>query len=329
MAVQRLTITQAAHVLNTSEAVVQKRINLGVLKSEQEPDGQVYVLLDSSDANSEQDKTAEIQSLIAAKDEVLSEQRGRIAFLERALEGKDKILLSMTEAIKSSNQPQTTGVSETPHEVPTQGEWQRGVGFLPERENTLPFWLYALAVIAPAAIAACAYYVPNIIRNAFNIYGSSSAYDIVTFPLHFLPTTDLVPLAIGFWIGLKRSGSSWPVYAATGFCAGLLLAIVRWFIDIIVICDLQDTYPDCVSLISPFLAGFAVAVLIVAGALFGNAVQRRGLRMGLYYDELTARERAAEGRSDIRVALLGLAATIIASTISAFATVLGTIVSGN
>jgi hypothetical protein len=316
VAIRRLTVSQAANVLNTSEAAVRKRINLGALKSEREPNGQVYVLLDSSDVNLEQDGTAEIHSLIAAKDEMISELRGRIAFLERALEGKDKILLSITEAMRPSNQPQTTDVSETPPQSPTQGKERRGIGFLPVREDKLPFWVYALTVIAPAALDIFQTFVPKAVANFFHLSIGSVAYDIVTFPIHVLPE-EVVPVALGLWVGLKRRGSSWSVYVATGFCAGLLVTIVQWFIYMELFCDFDG---DCVNLISPFLEGFAVAVLFVAGTLFGNAVQRRGLRTGLYEDELTDSERAAEGRLAVRVAMLGFAGTVIGSIITAIAT---------
>ena len=106
---------EAAAVLGTSVDAVRMLAGRGSLESDKDPDGRVYVWVDGN--------SSETKHVLDGKSTALiSEMRGRIAFLERELEARreeiqrrDMIILNMSEAMKALPSPAS---QETPRELP-------------------------------------------------------------------------------------------------------------------------------------------------------------------------------------------------------------------
>jgi hypothetical protein len=108
-------VQEAAAVLGTSVDAVRMLAGRGSMESDKDPDGRVYVWVDGN--------SSETKHVLDGKSTALiSEMRGRIAFLERELEARreeiqrrDMIILNMSEAMKALPSPAS---QETPRELP-------------------------------------------------------------------------------------------------------------------------------------------------------------------------------------------------------------------
>ena len=123
---RRVSIREAAKILDVSESAIHKRVQRGTLVHDKVPDGRVFVYLDGlSDSVFVNVRHPSTETLI-------SEMRGRIGFLERELAARsdeirrrDAILLNMTEAMRALNPrvpPEPRDGRETPAEGPDRGD---------------------------------------------------------------------------------------------------------------------------------------------------------------------------------------------------------------
>ena len=131
---RRVSIREAAKILDVSESAIHKRVQRGTLAHDKNPDGRVFVYLDVlSDAVS--DGVRQHPSTEA----LISEMRDRIGFLERELVARseeirrrDAIIMNMTEAMKALSPPEQ---EETP---PEPRESHQTATAEPDREQPRP-----------------------------------------------------------------------------------------------------------------------------------------------------------------------------------------------
>ena len=108
----RVSVAEAARRLNISQDAVYKRIKRGTIPWDKGEDDKTYVWIDEVDRSTDQarmstDRASESSNYVS-KDELLSEMRARVSFLEEELQRKDAILLSLTQRIpelESSPEP--------------------------------------------------------------------------------------------------------------------------------------------------------------------------------------------------------------------------------
>lgn len=87
----RVTVREAALLLDVSEGAIRERVDRGTFRHDKGEDGKVYVYLPAAVSNGvDASNTHE-------SDALTFELRSRIVFLEEELRRKDAILLSMTE----------------------------------------------------------------------------------------------------------------------------------------------------------------------------------------------------------------------------------------
>jgi hypothetical protein len=124
---ERVTVQEAARRLGITESAVRKRVQRGLLKHDKEPDGRLYVYLDTRDTSRDEVRDSSYDMLVRRLE-------NENEFLRRELERKDAIMLNMTEAMKALNppaqeareSPESPGPSETP--TPARGEAQEATG---------------------------------------------------------------------------------------------------------------------------------------------------------------------------------------------------------
>ena len=109
----RLTVAQAADVLNISQDAVRKRIARGTIPNDRDESGRVFVYLAPSETVHKTDQDTASKTV---QDAYIRSLEDQIAFLRRELERKDGILLNLTERI-----PQLEAPSEA-RESPVRGE---------------------------------------------------------------------------------------------------------------------------------------------------------------------------------------------------------------
>jgi hypothetical protein len=116
---RRVSIREAAKILDVSESAIHKRVQRGTLEHDKEPDGRGFVYLDGvSDAVSDAIHHPSTEALI-------SEMRVRIGFLERELVARseeirwrDAIIMNMTEAMKALSPSEQEETPPEPRESP-------------------------------------------------------------------------------------------------------------------------------------------------------------------------------------------------------------------
>ena len=134
----RVSVAEAARRLNISQDAVYKRIKRGTIPWEKGEDDKTYVWIDEVDESTDRvrpstDRPFESSNYVS-KDELLSEMRARVSFLEEELQRKDAILLSLTQRIPEIEPAK--GSSPEPPETPgmSSGETDKGT-FSPEQQE--------------------------------------------------------------------------------------------------------------------------------------------------------------------------------------------------
>jgi len=117
---ERVTVQEAARQLGITESAVRKRVQRGLLGHDKEPDGRLYVYLDTQDKSRDQVRDSSYDMLVRRLE-------NENEFLRRELERKDTILLNMTEAMKALSSPPQE-VSLEPRESPQTVEEEQGRG---------------------------------------------------------------------------------------------------------------------------------------------------------------------------------------------------------
>src|SRR5918911_2287968 len=119
----RVSVSEAAHRLGISQDAVYKRIKRGTIPWDKGEDDKTYVWIDQVDGSTDRarqstDRASEPSNYVS-KDELLSEMRARVSFLEEELQRKDAILLSLAQRIPEL-EPAKDSSSE-PRESPETG----------------------------------------------------------------------------------------------------------------------------------------------------------------------------------------------------------------
>jgi hypothetical protein len=105
----RVSVSEAAHRLGISQDAVYKRIKRGTIPWDKGEDDKTYVWIDEVDGSTDRarqstDRPFESSNYVS-KDELLSEMRARVSFLEEELQRKDAILMTMAQRIPELEAP--------------------------------------------------------------------------------------------------------------------------------------------------------------------------------------------------------------------------------
>ena len=119
----RLTVSEAADRLGTTEAGVRKRVQRGQIPHERGEDGRLFVWISPGETRHAESRDQPDESRDSGEASLVPELRDRIRFLERQLEAReaelqrrDVMLINMTEAMKALNPPPAQVPSQEPSE---------------------------------------------------------------------------------------------------------------------------------------------------------------------------------------------------------------------
>jgi len=91
-------VQEAAEVLGTSVDAVRMRARRGTLGSDKDPDGRVYVWVDSDDSETKQELNGEPAALISAKDETIRVLEEQLREERESRRRADTIIAQLTQA---------------------------------------------------------------------------------------------------------------------------------------------------------------------------------------------------------------------------------------
>jgi hypothetical protein len=125
MTSQRLTVQEAAEVLDTSVDAVRMRVRRGSLASEKDPDGRVYVWVNSDSSETTPRLNGESEALISAKDETIAVLREQLEAEREAHREARRIIAGLVQRIPELEAP---GSPETVSEASEGREPRSGTG---------------------------------------------------------------------------------------------------------------------------------------------------------------------------------------------------------
>ena len=320
----RLTLRQAAAVLDVSESAIRKRVERGTLRSDKGPDGKRYVYLDTV-ADNMADERADT-SATPERDVLISELRAHNDTLREQLEAERqahaearRLLMRALERIppaieapsEARESPET--VEEEPERAeprPDRVETQEGTDRLQQRSgwlapvDKLPWWQYLLGL--------------GLISLEVPILGLAFAF----------------PASFGFWVGLKRRNLSlWRNLVPMGLIVGAIEP--GMFFAVPGLWAQSFLFLGKLSLVDVLFVMFVLfipALSFISGAIIGRALQRRtaGAYASLTPDieDSSSAPRPTtpgDGWSPRKQAILGFAGTLIAALLSLIATLVSTI----
>jgi hypothetical protein len=105
MTTQRLTVQEAAEILDTSVDAVRMRVRRGSLASEKDPDGRVYVWVDGDASETKPRLDGESDALISAKDETIATLQEQLAAERQAHAEARRIIAGLVERIPALDAP--------------------------------------------------------------------------------------------------------------------------------------------------------------------------------------------------------------------------------
>ena len=137
----RVSVAEASIRLGISQDAIYKRIKRGTIPWDKGEDDKTYVYIDGVDGSTDRARQSTDQASSASnyvsKDELLSELRARVKFLEEELQRKDTILLSLTQRIpeleappESRDAPVSSSEEENSTTPPEQQEASQGRSWL-------------------------------------------------------------------------------------------------------------------------------------------------------------------------------------------------------
>ena len=94
--VDRVTVTEAAHLLGVTQSAVRKRIQRGTIPWDKDAEGRIFVYVTPSETGRDENSVA---SLGQPRDELVAELRDQIEFLRGELDRKDTLLMSLMQRI--------------------------------------------------------------------------------------------------------------------------------------------------------------------------------------------------------------------------------------
>ena len=98
----RVTVAEAAERLGVKEQAIRKRIARGTLPHNKEPDGRVYVYVDTESEDEVQGNATRDDTHLEALVDSLQDQ---VRFLREELARKDALMLNMTETMRQLTAP--------------------------------------------------------------------------------------------------------------------------------------------------------------------------------------------------------------------------------
>ncbi len=134
MALERLTVAQAATRLGVSQDAIRKRISRNTIDYDQDPDGRIHVYLDSSEIEQDKSSDASIEKLVQVQHQEIEFLRRQLETRTEEIRRRDSIIAGLTQRIPELEAPlepqptleNTTQADPTPERPAGSQEVQRG-----------------------------------------------------------------------------------------------------------------------------------------------------------------------------------------------------------
>jgi hypothetical protein len=105
LAIERLTVAQAAAQLGVSQDAIRKRIRRNTIDYDQDPDGRIYVYVDSSEIAQEESSDASIERLVQVQHDDIEFLRRELETRTEEIRRRDSIIAALTQRLPEIEAP--------------------------------------------------------------------------------------------------------------------------------------------------------------------------------------------------------------------------------
>ena len=105
MPVERLTVAQAAAQLGVSQDAIRKRIRRNTIDYDQDPDGRIYVYVDSSEIAQDESSDASIERLVQVQHDDIDFLRRELETRTEEIRRRDSIIAALTQRLPEIEAP--------------------------------------------------------------------------------------------------------------------------------------------------------------------------------------------------------------------------------
>jgi hypothetical protein len=156
LALERLTVAQAAAQLGVSQDAIRKRIRRNTIDYDQDPDGRIYVYVDSSEVVQDESSDASIERLVQVQHDDIEFLRRELETRTEEIRRRDSIIAALAQRlpeIEAPTEPRLTLENTTENEARVERsagrqEVRRGTHKAGWRKPILVAVLFLGAVVA-------------------------------------------------------------------------------------------------------------------------------------------------------------------------------------
>jgi hypothetical protein len=156
LALERLTVAQAAAQLGVSQDAIRKRIRRNTIDYDQDPDGRIYVYVDSSEVVQDESSDASMERLVQVQHEDIEFLRRELETRTEEIRRRDSIIAALAQRlpeIEAATEPRLTLENSTENEARVERpagrqEVRRGTHKAGWRKPILVAVLFLGAVVA-------------------------------------------------------------------------------------------------------------------------------------------------------------------------------------
>jgi hypothetical protein len=156
LALERLTVAQAAAQLGVSQDAIRKRIRRNTIDYDQDPDGRIYVYVDSSEVVQDESSDASIERLVQVQHDDIEFLRRELETRTEEIRRRDSIIAALAQRlpeIEAPTEPRLTLENSTENEARVERsagrqEVRRGTHKAGWRKPILVAVLFLGAVVA-------------------------------------------------------------------------------------------------------------------------------------------------------------------------------------
>jgi hypothetical protein len=105
LALERLTVAQAAAQLGVSQDAIRKRIRRNTIDYDQDPDGRIYVYVDSSEVVQDESSDASIERLVQVQHDDIEFLRRELETRTEEIRRRDSIIAALAQRLPEIEAP--------------------------------------------------------------------------------------------------------------------------------------------------------------------------------------------------------------------------------
>jgi hypothetical protein len=120
LALERLTVAQAAARLRVSQDAIRKRIRRNTIDYDQDPDGRIYVYVDPSEIAQDESSDASMERLVQVQHDDIEFLRRELETRTEEIRRRDSIIAALTQRlpeIEAPSEPRLTLENTTENET--------------------------------------------------------------------------------------------------------------------------------------------------------------------------------------------------------------------